>query len=84
VTDMAQAAPLRDLRTKYFDNATPASTFVQIGALARPECYHCKQWVEQGRPTIAGRPPKQLSRRICRRRKEKAELRVRLDFIRSG
>lgn len=36
-TDLAQAQAIRDVRARYFGNATPASTLVQVVALARPE-----------------------------------------------
>ena len=37
VTDMSQAQVIRDVRAKYFGQAPPANTLVQVGALARPE-----------------------------------------------
>jgi reactive intermediate/imine deaminase len=37
VTDMSQAQPIRDVRARYFGDATPASTLVQVVHLARPE-----------------------------------------------
>lgn len=36
-TDMSQAAAIRDVRSRYFGSVTPASTFVQVVHLARPE-----------------------------------------------
>jgi 2-iminobutanoate/2-iminopropanoate deaminase len=36
-TDMSQIQAIRDVRTKYFGSATPASTLVQVVQLARPE-----------------------------------------------
>lgn len=35
--NLAQAQAIRDVRARYFGNATPASTLVQVVALARPE-----------------------------------------------
>jgi 2-iminobutanoate/2-iminopropanoate deaminase len=37
VTDMSQVQALRDLRAEYFTGNLPASTLVQVQALARPE-----------------------------------------------
>jgi reactive intermediate/imine deaminase len=37
VTDMSQIAVIREIRARYFAAATPASTLVQVGALARPD-----------------------------------------------
>ena len=37
ITDMGQVAAIREVRAKYFGTAVPASTLVQVGALARPE-----------------------------------------------
>jgi reactive intermediate/imine deaminase len=37
VTDIAQAPAIREVRARYFTTAPPASTFVQVAALARPE-----------------------------------------------
>lgn len=37
VTDISQAPAVRDVRTKYFGTTVPASTLVQVVALARPE-----------------------------------------------
>jgi len=37
VTDMDKAADVREVRAKYFKDATPASTLVQVVRLARPE-----------------------------------------------
>jgi len=36
ITDMGQAQAVRDVRTRYFGEVVPASTFVQVAALARP------------------------------------------------
>jgi 2-iminobutanoate/2-iminopropanoate deaminase len=36
-TDMSQIQAIRDVRTRYFASATPASTLVQVVHLARPE-----------------------------------------------
>jgi len=36
-TDMSQIQAVRDVRTRYFGTATPASTLVQVVHLARPE-----------------------------------------------
>lgn len=36
ITDMSQAQAVRDVRTRYFGETVPASTFVQVPALARP------------------------------------------------
>lgn len=35
--DLAQAQAIRDVRARYLGDATPASTLVQVAALARPE-----------------------------------------------
>jgi reactive intermediate/imine deaminase len=37
ITDMSQAQVTRDVRTRYFGETLPASTLVQVVALARPE-----------------------------------------------
>src|ERR1700704_2531182 len=37
VTDMTQVAAVREVRARYFGTTTPASTLVQVAALARPE-----------------------------------------------
>lgn len=37
VTDMSQAPVIREVRARYFGSTTPASTLVQVAALARPE-----------------------------------------------
>ena len=37
VTDMEQAPAVREVRARYFGDATPASTLVQVVRLARPE-----------------------------------------------
>lgn len=37
VTDIAQVSVVREIRARYFGTTTPASTLVQIIALARPE-----------------------------------------------
>jgi len=37
VTDMDKAPAVREVRARYFGNATPASTLVQVVKLARPE-----------------------------------------------
>jgi 2-iminobutanoate/2-iminopropanoate deaminase len=37
VTDMSQAGAVREARAKYFGDAPPASTLVQVVHLARPE-----------------------------------------------
>jgi len=37
VTDMDKAAAVREVRSRYFGEATPASTLVQVVRLARPE-----------------------------------------------
>jgi reactive intermediate/imine deaminase len=37
VTDMAQAPGVREVRARYFGPSVPASTLVQVAALARPE-----------------------------------------------
>lgn len=36
-TDMSQVQAIRDVRTRYFRDVTPASTLVQVVHLARPE-----------------------------------------------
>jgi reactive intermediate/imine deaminase len=36
ITDMSQAQAVRDVRTRYFADTTPASTFVEVKGLARP------------------------------------------------
>jgi 2-iminobutanoate/2-iminopropanoate deaminase len=37
ITDMSKVQAVRDVRSKYFADATPASTFVQVAGLVRPE-----------------------------------------------
>jgi reactive intermediate/imine deaminase len=37
ITDMSKVQAVRDVRAKYFGDATPASTFVQVAGLVRPE-----------------------------------------------
>jgi reactive intermediate/imine deaminase len=37
LTDIAQAPAVREIRARYFGATTPASTLVQVAALARPE-----------------------------------------------
>jgi reactive intermediate/imine deaminase len=37
ITDMAKAPAVREVRARYFGQSTPASTLVQVAALARPE-----------------------------------------------
>jgi reactive intermediate/imine deaminase len=37
ITDMSKAQAVRDVRTRYFGDATPASTFVEVKGLVRPE-----------------------------------------------
>jgi reactive intermediate/imine deaminase len=37
VTDIEKAPAVREVRARYFGNATPASTFVQVAKLVRPE-----------------------------------------------
>ena len=37
ITDMAKAPAVREVRARYFGETTPASTLVQVAALARPE-----------------------------------------------
>lgn len=37
VTDISQAPVMREVRARYFGSTTPASTLVQVVALARPE-----------------------------------------------
>jgi 2-iminobutanoate/2-iminopropanoate deaminase len=37
ITDMSKAQAVRDVRARYFGDATPASTFVQVAGLVRPE-----------------------------------------------
>src|SRR6478609_2447057 len=37
ITDMSKVQAVRDVRTKYFGELTPASTFVQVAGLVRPE-----------------------------------------------
>ena len=37
ITDMSKAAAVREVRARYFGEAVPASTLVQVVALARPE-----------------------------------------------
>src|SRR5438874_1869699 len=37
ITDMSKIQAVRDVRTRYFGEVTPASTFVQVAGLVRPE-----------------------------------------------
>jgi 2-iminobutanoate/2-iminopropanoate deaminase len=37
ITDMAKAPAVREVRARFFGETTPASTLVQVAALARPE-----------------------------------------------
>ena len=37
ITDMSRVQAVRDVRARYFKDATPASTFVQVAGLVRPE-----------------------------------------------
>src|SRR3954467_14753923 len=37
ITDMSKAQAVRDVRALYFKDATPASTFVEVKGLVRPE-----------------------------------------------
>src|SRR6476659_5518781 len=37
ITDMSKVQAVRDVRSRYFADATPASTFVQVAGLVRPE-----------------------------------------------
>ena len=37
ITDMSKVQAVRDVRAQYFQDATPASTFVQVAGLVRPE-----------------------------------------------
>jgi reactive intermediate/imine deaminase len=37
ITDMSKIQAVRDVRTRYFGDVTPASTFVQVAGLVRPE-----------------------------------------------
>ncbi len=37
LTDIGQVSVVREIRSKYFGSSTPASTLVQVVALARPE-----------------------------------------------
>jgi 2-iminobutanoate/2-iminopropanoate deaminase len=37
ITDMSKAQAVRDVRARYFSDTTPASTFVQVAGLVRPE-----------------------------------------------
>jgi 2-iminobutanoate/2-iminopropanoate deaminase len=37
ITDMSKAPAVREVRGRYFGETVPASTFVQVAALARPE-----------------------------------------------
>jgi reactive intermediate/imine deaminase len=37
ITDMSKIQAVRDVRTRYFGGVTPASTFVQVAGLVRPE-----------------------------------------------
>jgi len=37
ITDMSKVQAVRDVRARYFKEATPASTFVEVKGLVRPE-----------------------------------------------
>ena len=37
ITDMSKVQAVRDVRAQYFEDATPASTFVEVKGLVRPE-----------------------------------------------
>ena len=37
ITDMSKAQAVRDVRSRYFAETSPASTFVQVAGLVRPE-----------------------------------------------
>src|SRR5438067_1069951 len=37
ITDMSKAQAVRDVRARYFNDAAPASTFVEVKGLVRPE-----------------------------------------------
>ncbi|HEY7290781.1 MAG TPA: RidA family protein [Vicinamibacterales bacterium] len=37
IVDMSKAQAVREVRTRYFSNVLPASTFVEVKGLARPE-----------------------------------------------
>ena len=37
ITDMSKAQAVRDVRARYFADTSPASTFVQVAGLVRPE-----------------------------------------------
>jgi enamine deaminase RidA (YjgF/YER057c/UK114 family) len=37
ITDMSKIQAVRDVRARYFKDNTPASTFVQVAGLVRPE-----------------------------------------------
>src|SRR3954452_13822113 len=37
ITDMSKIEAVRDVRAQYFKDVTPASTFVQVAGLVRPE-----------------------------------------------
>ena len=37
ITDMSKVQAVRDVRARYFKDATPASTFVEVKGLVRPE-----------------------------------------------
>ena len=37
ITDMSKAQAVRDVRARYFGDVTPASTFVEVKGLVRPE-----------------------------------------------
>ena len=37
ITDMSKVQVVRDVRARYFTDATPASTFVEVKGLVRPE-----------------------------------------------
>ena len=37
ITDMSKVQAVRDVRAQYFKDATPASTFVEVKGLVRPE-----------------------------------------------
>jgi enamine deaminase RidA (YjgF/YER057c/UK114 family) len=37
ITDMSKVQAVRDVRARYFKDVTPASTFVEVKGLVRPE-----------------------------------------------
>jgi enamine deaminase RidA (YjgF/YER057c/UK114 family) len=37
ITDMSRIQAVRDVRARYFKDALPASTFVQVAGLVRPD-----------------------------------------------